>query len=478
MNYNEFKKHDGLGLAHLLEQGEVTAHELMESSIAAATTIDQKLNFLCYEKFDESLELAKNWAPKGAFGGVPFLLKDSGAASKRFPSSIGSRLFNNTAYKVDAVIVERFDQAGFIPYARTTVPELCMAPTTEAAVYGKTTHNPWDTARSCGGSSGGAAVAVATGVVPVAHGSDGGGSIRIPAACCGVYGYKPSRGLVPMGPLRGEGWGGLAVDGVLSRTVRDTAASMDHIGGFYEGAPYAAPQFKTSFMQAIAQPPTKKLRIGVWRTGFAQIAISPEVLDAVEKTARLCKELGHDVIDMDTPAFDYAGLIKAHTIVLASNIVNSVDTKLLDTQQPLAIGDLEHAIATGYEHGQRITSAEYIRSINFFHQVSRLMASWMDSVDVLITPALNQLPAMLGDLSMALDFLKFREKVSSYSCFLAIINASGQPAAALPVHWTPAGLPVASQIIGKFGCDDMILQLSAQIEATGHWHPLHHNYHV
>lgn len=477
MNHAEFKKLDGVELSRLLQQKETTAHELMATSIDLARKTDEKLDFLCYEKFDESLEIAKNWQPRGPFNGIPFMLKDSGLASRRFPSSIGSRLFESTQYGIDSTLARRFDEAGFITYARSTVPEFCMAPTTEARVYGKTTKNPWDTSRSTGGSSGGAAAAVAAGVVPIAHGSDGGGSIRIPAACCGIYGFKPSRGLVPMGPTRGEGWGGLAVDGVLSRSVRDTAVSMDAIAGRENGAPYAAPHFARSFNDGIQAQHRRKLRIGVWREGFPGVNLAPEVLAGLDRTVQLCRDLGHDVVELATPAFDYDHFIQAHTSILAANIVVSVETKLAALQRSLQDGDLEHAILTGYEHGKTLPANTYVSAINTLHQIGRQMSVWMEGLDVLMTPALNQLPAKLGELSMQAEFLALRKQVSNYSCFLAIINASGQPAAALPTHWTATGLPVATQIIGHFGQDDLILNLSAQIEETGQWHPLHHDYH-
>lgn len=476
MNHAEFKKLDGITLSCLIGQKEVTPHELMAVSIDLAKKANEKLDFLCYEKFDESLEIAKNQQWRGLFKGIPFLLKDSGLASKRFPSSIGSKLFEGTSYSIDSTLVQRFDNAGFITYARSTVPEFCMAPTTEGKVYGKATKNPWNPTRSTGGSSGGAAAAVAAGVVPIAHGSDGGGSIRIPAACCGIYGFKPSRGLVPMGPTRGEGWGGLAVDGVLSRTVRDTAVSMDAISGYDSGAPYAAPRFKRTFSESIKADHRRRLRIGVWREGFQSVQLAPDVLTGLDKTIQLCRDLGHDIVELPTPAFDYAHFIQAHTNILASNIVVSVEAKLSTLQRTLENSDLELSILTGYEHGKALLANAYVNAINTVHQTGRLMSGWMTGVDVLMTPSLNQLPAQLGELSMGMEFLALRKKVSNYSCFLAIINASGQPAATLPTYWIQSGLPVGTQIIGHFGQDDLIMNLSAEIEETGQWHPRHHNY--
>lgn len=471
MQDHEYEKLDGLGLAALLRAGEVTSQELMECAIRLARARAPALNALSYEQYEESMAVARAWTSRGAFGGIPFLLKDSGLASARLPSSLGSRLFNDMRYTRNATLVDRFEMAGFIAFARSNVPELCMAPTTEAVRNGGPTRNPWDAGRSAGGSSGGTAAAVAAGIVPVAHGSDGGGSIRIPASCCGLFGLKPSRGLVPMGPFRGEGWGGLAVDGVLSRTVRDTAAAMDAIAGAEPGAPYAGPVFDKTFLAALDQGPARALRIGVWRKPFGDMVLAPECVAALEATARLCASLGHEIVEMDTPAFDYDGFVDAHAEVLAANIVVSVDARLKVLGRALRDDDLEAAIRDGYEMGHSVSAAVYASAINRFHDIGRQMEACMDGVDVLMTPGLVQLPALIGELAMTGSFSDFRRRMGRYSTFFALINASGQPAASLPTYWTPERLPVGTQIIARLGRDDLILQLAGQIEASGTWQP-------
>ena len=231
MHRAEYEKKDGLGLAELLWSNEVSPLELMRCAIELAEIRNPMLNAICYQRYDEALAFAASLPKKGTFGALPFLLKDSGLGSRFLSWSSGSRLFANSKSDVESTLNSRFLDAGLFAFARTTVPEFSMAPTTEALQNSGPTRNPWNLNRSCGGSSGGAAAAVAAGIVPIAHGNDGGGSIRIPAACCGVYGLKPSRGLMPVGPLRGEGWGGLSVEGVLSRSVRDTAAVLDATAG-------------------------------------------------------------------------------------------------------------------------------------------------------------------------------------------------------------------------------------------------------
>jgi amidase len=469
---HDYEHLDGLALASLLERGETTPEELMACAIRLARERAPALNALCYEQYDASLELARHWEKRGAFAGIPFLLKDSGLASTRFASSIGSRLFNDTRYERDATLTHRFDRAGLIPFARSTVPELCMAPTTEAVRNGGPTRNPWDPGRSAGGSSGGAAAAVAAGIVPLAHGSDGGGSIRIPASCCGLFGLKPSRGRVPMGPLRGEGWGGLAVDGVLSRSVRDTAAALDAVSGYESGAPYGPPPNSTSLNSVLGKDFARPLRILVWKGSLNDAGLAPECVAAVEHTAQLCASLGHELSDGAPPAtLDYEAFIDAHTQVLAANIVLSVDQRLAVLKRNLRDDDLEPAILDGYTFGKSISAGQYASAINRFHAIGRIMDACFAEHDIILTSTLAQLPAPLGMLDMQGSFREFRQRVSTYSTFLTIVNASGQPAASVPTYWTQDHLPVGSQIIGRFGREDMLVQLASQFERSGHWQP-------
>ncbi|MFA5662964.1 amidase [Castellaniella sp.] len=469
MQVYEYEALDGVALADVLSAGDASPEEVMACAIELARVRAEPHRAICHPAYEESLALARQGGFGGRFGGLPFLLKDSGLASMRLPSSLGSALFANTTFAGNATLTDRFEQAGLIPFARTCVPELCMAPTTEATHNGGPTLNPWDHSRSAGGSSGGAAVAVALGVVPVAHGSDGGGSIRIPAACCGLFGLKPTRGRVPIGPFRGEGWGGLASDGVLSRSVRDTAAALDAVMGWESGAPYAAPPAPASYEQLIRQDFERPLRIVVWRTAWRDVAIDPECLKAVDNAAALCRSAGHEVVVEDMPDLDYDAFVQAHIRVLSANIVVSVEARLRALGRPLRDGDLEWAILDGYHMGKQLPAGDYVRSINLFHSIGQLFESQMASCDLVLTPALTQLPAPLGYLSMQAGFAEFRQRVADYTTFLALINASGQPAASVPLHWTAGNVPVGVQLIGHFGREDQILQLSAQLEAMAPW---------
>ncbi|KQV31507.1 amidase [Rhizobium sp. Root1203] len=469
MERSEYQMLDGLSLATLLRSKQVSPAELMQCAVALGEASDCEFNSLCYVRADEALALAEKAELKGQFGALPFLLKDSGLASTYLRSSVGSRLFADLKSPVNATLNERFIADGFISFGRTTVPEFCMAPTTEAVQNNGPTLNPWDKTRSAGGSSGGAAVAVSTGVVPIAHGSDGGGSIRIPAACCGVYGLKPSRGLVPMGPWRGEAWGGLAADGVLTRTVRDTAAALDGIVGMELGAPYAAPEIPGKYLDLIDRPFTRPLKIAKWTGAFDDIPVAEECVAAVEATARLLKDMGHDVVEAPLPEIKYKSFLRSHQDVLAASVTLTVNGKLRSSPDDGWREKLEPAMVDAYDLGKALSAETYALAINRFHTIARQMELYISDYDFILSPTLTQMPAKLGTLTMANDFRTFRNRVGDYTTFLAIINASGQPAANVPVYWTRDGLPVGIQLIGHFGREADVLRLSARLEEASPW---------
>lgn len=465
----DYERHDGLGLAGLLHSREVSPLELMDRAIASAEERNPAVNALCFTRFDEARAEASGAKLKGSFGALPFLLKDSGLASTMLESAVGSRLFAGMTSSLNATLNERFMADGFISFGRTTVPEFCMAPTTEAVQNGGPTRNPWDPTRSCGGSSGGAAVAVATGIVPIAHGSDGGGSIRIPASCCGVFGLKPSRGLLPYGPQRGEGWGGLAVDGVLSRTVRDTAAALDGVAGMDIGAPYASPAHPDSYLALLDMPFDRPLRIAVWTSAWAETPVATECLDAVARAQSLLADLGHEVVAAAPPDLKYESFVDSIINVMATNVAVTVNGFIRQGANKAWRDLLEPAILDAYEIGKGLGAESYVLAINRFHALARLLASYMNDYDFILTPTLTQPPVPLGTISMQDDFRSFRKKAGAYTTFLAIVNASGQPAASLPLHWSDAGLPIGVQLIARFGAESELLRLCAQLEQASPW---------
>lgn len=469
MRQDEYIAHDGLALADGLRLGEVSPAELMDCAIAIAEQVDPLLNALCYPQFEAARTAAASASLRGSFGALPFLLKDSGLASTVLAGSVGSRLFAGLGSRIDSNLTARFLADGLLPFARTTVPEFCMAPTTEALQNGGPTRNPWDLRRSAGGSSGGAAVAVATGIVPLAHGSDGGGSIRIPASCCGIFGLKPSRGLVPNGPQRGEGWSGLAVDGVLSRSVRDTAAALDGVAGMDAGAPYAAPSKPASYLADLERPFDRPLRIARWSTAWEDIVVHPECVIALDVATRHLEALGHSVEEMAPPALGFAKFLEAMIDIMATNVTLTVNGYLRQRPDLDPATALEPAIHDAFNIGKRISAETYGLAINRFHAIGRSIAAHMADYDVILTPTLTTTPQPLGAISMNDDFRSFRRKVGRYTTFLALFNASGQPAASVPLHWSADGLPVGIQLVGRFGDEAGLLRLSAGLEAIAPW---------
>lgn len=469
MRTSEYEKHDGLSLAKLLHTRQVSPLELMDCAISLAEDRGRAVNALCNQDYDLGRKLAAEAKLKGTFGALPFLLKDSGLASTQLASDVGSRLFAGLKAKVDSTLNTRFVADGFLSFARTTVPEFCMAPTTEAVQNGGPTLNPWDRTRSPGGSSGGAAAAVALGIVPIAHGSDGGGSIRIPSSCCGVFGLKSSRGLVPHGPARGEGWGGLAVDGVLSRTVRDTAAALDGIAGMELGQPYAAPERPDSYLEFIDGEFDRPLKVAKWTRAWNDIEVAPECLDAVAAAERHLAALGHEVEEAPLPRLKYDAFVDAIVDVMAASVAMTVNgyLRLVGPKDLPAL--LEPAILDAYRLGEAMHAETYALAINRFHSVARLMEMYLGDYDVILTPTLTQPPAKLGELSMSDDFRSFRKKAGRYTTFLAIINASGQPAANVPLYWAEDSLPIGVQLVGRFGAEATLLRLSAQLEGIAPW---------
>ncbi|AGS25516.1 amidase [Rhizobium etli] len=469
MNNSDYRKHDGLDLARMLCNKEVTPLELMDCAIDRAEQINPKINALCNANYEQARETARAATLKGHFGALPFLLKDSGLGYPALTNSLGSRLFEGTEINFNSTLTSRFLDDGLVPFARTTVPEFSMAPTTEAIQNGGPTRNPWDLARSTGGSSGGAAAAIAAGIVPLAHASDGGGSIRIPASCCGIYGLKPSRGLIPTGPARGEGWGGLATDGVLSRSVRDTAAALDGIAGMEIGAPYAAPPKRGAYLENLDKPFARPLRIATWKVGFEDIPVHEDCIAALITAKTLLESMGHEVVESPLPPIQFSKFVEAQINVMAANVTVSVNGKVRNNLGSGWEQKLEPAILDAYQRGKTLSAETYAMAITRFHTIGRQLENYIRDFDFILTPTLMQPPAELGAINMDDDFFSFRTKISRYATFLAIINASGQPAASVPLHWSSSDLPIGVQLIAPFGAEDSLLRLSARLEEVQPW---------
>ncbi len=467
----EYDSYDAVGLAELVRTKQASAAELLETAIARAERLNPKLNAIVHQAYDRARAAIARGLPDGPFTGVPFLLKDLGCEAIGYPASVGSRFFANHEWTFDSEIWIRLRKSGLVAFARTTSPELGISPATEAKAHGGPTRNPWNLDHTPGGSSGGAGAAVAAGIVPMAHGSDGGGSVRIPASCCGLFGLKPTRARLPDGPASGEGWGGMSIDGVLSRSVRDTAVMLDACHGADVGAPYAAPHVPRPFAEEIKAPP-QRLRIAYCKTTLHGLAIDAECAAAVEAAARLCAQLGHEAVEAK-PSFDFEKGVQAWTKVVACGTALSVRLRAQALGREPGADDLEPATRGAIECAKAVSGQDYLLAINTVHATGRQIARFFETHDVLITATLAEPPARIGRFAMSNpDFLDYRlgpRGIIHYSPFTSIFNMTGQPAASMPLHWSKDGLPIGTHFAARFGDEATLLRLAAQLEQARPW---------
>ncbi|MGI9509154.1 MAG: amidase [Geminicoccaceae bacterium] len=468
---SDYEAYDGLGLADLVARGEVTSAELLETAIERLEQVNPSLNAVVNLAVDKAEETIERGLPRGPFSGVPFLLKDLGAAAIGFPSHLGSRLFADTSYDVDSELVRRLKRAGLVIFGRTASPELGIGPVTEAKVYGGPTRNPWNLDHTAGGSSGGAAAAVAAGILPAAHGSDGGGSVRIPASSSGLFGLKPTRARLPAGPLVGESWAGMAVDGFLTRSVRDTAFLLDATAGPDLGAPYWPPALESGFTAALQRPPARqKVAFSVRR--FTGEPVHADCRNAVLEAVKLLESLGHHVEEAD-PVLDLMPLMQAWTRIVACGAALSVRRKVEARGQPLDPDEVEGITRGAIALAETVSGADYLDAVNRVHGFSRELAAFFETYDLLVTPTLAEPPAKVGRFAPdSEDFLDHRlgpAGILPYSPFTPAFNASGQPAMSVPLHWNEDGLPIGVHIAGRFGADETLIALAAELESAIPW---------
>ena len=466
---DRFGARDATDLAALVARRAVSPSELLDASLEAAAELNPKLNAVVLPQEDVARRAIAAGLPRGPFSGVPFLLKDLGCEAIDFPSHNGSRLLADTRYDRDSAIYDRIRATGVVTWGRTTSPEGGIGAATESAVYGGPTRNPWNLDYTPGGSSGGAGAAVAAGIVPFAHGSDGGGSVRIPAACCGLFGFKPTRARLPDGPYVGEGWAGMAIDGFLTRTVRDTAAMLDACHGADPGAPYHAPPLLCSYMDAISRPP-RRLRVMLVETTFTGAPIHPEVQAVVKNAAQLLENMGHHVTP-GLPAADVPMMMRAWTDIVGIGTALGIRKALRG--RPLT-ADLVEGVGRGaLAHAETLHPTRYLEAVGQIHAFGRQMAAVFDQCDVILSATLAEPPAEVGRFSHATeDYVAYRTGpggIFDYSPFCAVFNASGQPAASLPLGFSASGLPIGIHLAAPFGADEDLLALCAEVEKTGDW---------
>ncbi|SNT12120.1 amidase [Tropicimonas sediminicola] len=468
----DYDAQDATALAALVERGEVSAGELLDIALERVQALNGEINAVVMLAEEVARRKIAEGLPEGPLRGVPFLLKDLGAEAVDYPCNNGSRLFAGTRYGQDSAIYARLAAMGLVVFGRTTAPEGGIGPATEAAVYGGPTRNPWDLSRTPGGSSGGAGAAVAAGIVPAAHGSDGGGSVRIPASNCGLFGLKATRARLPDGPYVGEGWAGMAIDGFLTRSVRDSAVLLDGTHGADLGAPYRAPPLRGTFRAAIEQAPGP-LRIALCDTTFTGAPVHPECRRAVLDAAALLEEMGHHVVPARPVAADTAGMMRAWTDIVACGAALSVRKAVAARGRPLAEGEVEGVTRGAIAHAAQVTGDRYLECVNIVHAYGRSMEAFMLDHDILLSPTMAEPPAPIGRFGHGTeDYVGYRtgpEGVFAYSPFTAAFNASGQPAATVPLHWTEAGLPVGVHLAARFGEDERLMSLCAELERARPW---------
>lgn len=469
--FAQYENYDAMGLAGLVAAGEVTPDELLDAALERAAVLNPKLNALTMLREERARENIVRGLPYGPLRGVPFLLKDLGAEAIGFPGHNGSMMLRDTQYSGNSSLVDRLFKAGVVVFGRTTAPEGGVGAATEAAVYGGPTRNPWNLDHTPGGSSGGSGAAVAAGIVPAAHGSDGGGSVRIPAASCGLFGFKPTRARLPDGPYAGEGWAGMAIEGYLTRSVRDTAVLLDATQGTDLGAPYAAPPLRDSY-SAAAKVSSRPLRIAFATTTLTGDPIDPECKKAVLATAKLLQDMGH-VVEEALPKADTIGMMKAWTAIVACGTALWVRQVLARKGRELQQGDLEPVAMDACRYAKSISGDQYLEAVEKVHAYGREMAAFFVGYDVLVTATLAEPPAQVGRFNHSresyVDYRLGENGIFAYSPFTAAFNATGQPAASVPMHWTGDGLPVGIHLASPFGEDELLMTLCADLERAEPW---------
>ena len=460
---------DATDQAALVKKGEVTPLELLEAAIERIERIDPVLNAVVIRWFDHARDTARADLPGGPFRGVPFLIKDlfAGYAGQRISNGNVALKNENVISDADTTLVSRYRAAGLVIAGRTNSPELGSVPTTEPVAWGAT-HNPWDTGRSPGGSSGGAAAAVASGMVPFAHASDGGGSIRIPASCCGLIGLKPSQGRTTLGPIRDET--ALSVELCVSRTVRDTAALLDAVRGPGIGDTVIAPAPSRPYIDEVGAEPGR-LRIGLLDHHPQGEAVAPECTAAARSVAGLLESLGHAVEAAWPAALEDATFNLRFGALWSTNIGVSLRRFEEQLGRPLADDEFEPLNRVQAEFAAHFTAVDYALALSATTHFRRaLQAWWADGWDLLLTPTVAELPLPLGTITNKPDHpMDAMERAFQFCPFTPPFNTSGQPAINVPVEWTEGGLPVGVQLVAAYGREDVLLRVAGQLEAAKPW---------
>lgn len=458
---------DATSQAELVRKGELVPLELVDAAIERIESLNPKLNAVVTPLFDRAREMAKGPLPQGPFTGVPFLLKDLLAALAGAPLTMGSRLMMNFSSPEDSELVRRLKRAGLIVLGKTNTPEFGILPTTEPKLFGPT-RNPWDPERTPGGSSGGSAAAVASRMVPMAHANDGGGSIRIPASCCGLFGLKPTRARNPLGPNFGDLMSGLVVEHALTLSVRDSAALLDATSGPDLGDPYFAPLSPRPFIQELGADPGK-LRIAFTTKAPAGFPVHPDCARAVHEAAALCQDLGH-IVEEASPQLDAELTNGAFMVVWSSGCASTLEgiSRMTGTQP--SPDQVEPSTWSLYEIGRTQSAANYLLAVQFLQSTARKVARFFQEFDLWLTPTLSEPPLPLGSFEATpQDPLQALRRAAQFVPFTPICNATGQPAMSVPLYWNSQGLPIGVHFAARFGEEATLFRLAAQLETARPW---------
>jgi amidase len=460
---------DATAQAALVRSGEASAADLVDGAIERIEKLNGEVNAVIHPLYERARTQVQAGLPDGPFTGVPIVIKDLDGTLAGAPYHAGNQALKAANYvaTTTSYLFEKLERAGFVIVGKTNTPEFGLMPTAEPQVYGPT-HNPWNLAYSSGGSSGGSAAAVASGMVPVGHAGDGGGSIRIPASMCGLFGLKPTRGRVSLGPAEHEAWAGLVMRHVVTRSVRDSAAVLDVLQGYMTGDWYTAPPPARAYAEEVGAP-QPLLRIGVRTSAPLGLGtVDPECIAAVDDTARLLESLGHSVAEAAPAALDDGTLLETFTTVMLSSLRADLTEVAHVIGRPVTADDMEPATWANFEAAAAIDAGGYVASLTKMQAWARRAIAWWldDGFDLLLTPTLSEPPPKLGDLT---DPKTGGSRLLPFVIFTAPFNVTGQPAMSVPLATSASGLPVGIQLVGAPYREDLLFRVAAQLEEARPW---------
>ena len=464
LSLEEYCSYDGLGLAGLVEEGKVSPAELIDAAARAIERVNPQLNAVLQVLVERATAEVAEAPPSGPFCGVPFLLKELMCHAAHVPINMGSRLAEGVSMPHETELMARFRRAGLVTVGTTQTPELGYNPTTEPLLYGPV-RNPWNPEHSAGGSSGGSGAAVAAGIAPLAHANDGGGSIRIPAACNGLVGLKPSRDRVPTGPDFADPLCGFAVEFAVTRSVRDAAVLLDAVAGPDVGAPSAIAPPKRPFGDEVGAG-VERLRVAWSSRGYSEGVVDPACQEAVRKTVSALEGMGHELVEA-LPPLEWESFQRHNHTIWTAYVAHTVEGLERVTKRKASLENLEAVTWSCYQDGKRVSACDLLAALDYLNQVSRQTGTFFENHDVLLTPTMAREPARLGEYDQndpEISAWEWTDRLFRYIDFTPICNVTGQPAISLPMHKSPTGLPIGVQFAGRSGEEATLLRLASELE--------------